>query len=644
MKKLILVILAIFYQFSFAQVHQSWNADLGGQILWQEVTPLGNLIVSTEKSLQGLDPETGKYLWSLGEFGGLPRNNYQNLSNSPLFSIKKGEFFYMINPFTGDVVFDSKKVGINDLKFQDVLFKANGVLIAGEKVGSKDPVLLMVDVTSGNVLWSKDEKFGSIVAINELSDEMFLLVTLFHNYKIESKTGNVIWQNATSKETAQMENMGALGNLMKNMAESMAEDMEIEIRFYKHPEKDIFILASQNERSSSMSSSDVVYYENSYYAYNISDGSMLWKDPITMNGLIGELVFHGDRVIILPDDGNRTKINMFDLNSQNGMWGKKGKGISIKGGVYNYIPTVKGYLIVTHTGSNDFLNVLDPKIGTLMFEKPVKVNGTVVGVVNVSKGLLYITSEEVNILDPANGTLLFDKSVSTTPSLTADKDDLLYVFDTKESVMKVIDKSQGSISTLSRSEIKFEGKEDPKGIELRDEGIFIHSEQNVAMVDYAGNLKFQNYFPAPKEPGLKRALMYAQAVRAAYIGANSYYASAQLKSIEDDVKAEDPVSGAIVEGFGEVYGQLGDAATDFAVRTFQQANARFKATAQGRDFLIILSRMNDDNLLIRVNKDTGKMEGSIDLGKDRTPEYAVDDVTGQVYLKTSLAEVVSYQL
>jgi len=644
MKKLFVVILTFIFHFSGAQVQQSWNADLGGQIIWQEVTPLGNLIICTDKSLQGLDPATGRYLWSLGEFGGVGRESYQNLQNSPLFSITRGENFYMINPFNGDIVFNSQSAGIYNLQFQDVLFRANGVLIAGERTGSKEPVLLMVDVSTGSILWSKEEKFGKIVAVNELSNDDFLLVTLFYNYKIKSNTGKVIWQNATSKETAQMENMGALGALMKNMAESMAEDMNIEMRFYRHPEKDLFILASQSEKTSSMSTSTMVTYESSYYAYNISDGSMLWKDPVIMNGLIGELVFHGDHVIVLPDNGNRTRINMFELKTQKGLWGKKGNGTSIKGGVYNYIPTERGYLIVTRTGTNDYLNVLDPNLGIMTFDKPVKVNGTVVGVVNIPKGLLYITTEEINILEPSSGSLLLDKSINTYPALTADQDNLIYAFDTREGVIKVVDKSSGNVKVLSRSEIKFEGKEIPRGIELRDLGIFIHSDQNVAMIDYDGNLKFQNYFPAPRESGLKRALMYAQAVRAAYIGANSYYASAQLKQVEDEVKAEDPVSGAIVEGFGKVYGELGDAATDFAVKTFQQANARFKATAQGRDFLIVLSRMNNDNLLIRVNKDTGKMEGSIDLGKDREPEYAVDDVTGQVYLKTSVAEVVSYQL
>ena len=644
MKRFVVIILFALCQFSFAQVEQSWNADLGGQILWQEVTPLGNLIVCTDRSLQGLDPESGRYLWSLGDFGGLPRESYQNLMNSPLFSITRGEYFYMVNPFNGDIVFNSEKAGIENLQFQDVLFKSNGILIAGEKRGSKEPVMMMVDVSSGGVLWTKDEKFGKIVAVNELSKDNFLMVTLFYNYKIESATGNVIWKNATSEETAKLENMGAFGSLMKNMAESMAEDMNIEMRFYRHPDMDLFVLATQQEKTTGMTSSTTVYYENTYYAYNISDGSMIWNKPVTMNGLIGELVFYGDQMIILPDDGNRTKINMYDLTTQDGKWGKKGNGISIKGGVYNYIPTEKGFLIVTRTGTNDYLNVLDPDQGIMTFEKPVKVDGTVVGVVNVPKGILYITSEEVNILDPVTGTLLFDKSVNTHPVLTAEAESKIYAFDTKEGVMKVIDKSSATVSTLSRSEINFEGKEIPRGVELRDQGIFIYSDQNVAMIDYEGNLKFQNYFPAPRESGLKRALMYAQAVRAAYIGANSYYACAQLKQVEDQVKAEDPVSGALVEGFGKVYGELGDAATDFAAQTFRQANARFKATAEGRNFLIVLSRMNDDNLLIRVNKDTGKMEGSIDLGKDREPEYAVDDITGQVYLKTSVAEVVSYQL
>ncbi|MCK5171074.1 MAG: hypothetical protein KAQ75_14445, partial [Bacteroidales bacterium] len=102
--------------------------------------------------------------------------------------------------------------------------------------------------------------------------------------------------------------------------------------------------------------------------------------------------------------------------------------------------------------------------------------------------------------------------------------------------------------------------------------------------------------------------------------------------------------GAIVEGFGQVYGELGDAASDFAKQSFQHANARFKATSEGRDFIIIFGKIEKDNVLLKVNKDMGEVEGTINLGKEKEPVYAVDDVTGQVFYKTNETQITSYKL
>jgi outer membrane protein assembly factor BamB len=48
----------------FAQVEVKWNTEVPTNILWQEVTALGNLIVSSRGGLIGLDAETGKIVWS----------------------------------------------------------------------------------------------------------------------------------------------------------------------------------------------------------------------------------------------------------------------------------------------------------------------------------------------------------------------------------------------------------------------------------------------------------------------------------------------------------------------------------------------------------------------------------------------------
>ena len=75
---------------------------------------------------------------------------------------------------------------------------------------------------------------------------------------------------------------------------------------------------------------------------------------------------------------------------------------------------------------------------------------------------------------------------------------------------------------------------------------------------------------------------------------------------------------------------------------FKRANARLKATTEGRDFMFIMSKKEKNVVLLKVSKLTGEVEGEIDLGKDREPIYAVDDITGQVYYQTSKTGLTSY--
>ena len=79
-----------------------------------------------------------------------------------------------------------------------------------------------------------------------------------------------------------------------------------------------------------------------------------------------------------------------------------------------------------------------------------------------------------------------------------------------------------------------------------EDGIFLHSDQNVAKVGFDGTIKFVEYYPAPRESGWKRALLIAEGIRAAYIGASSYYVSGAMAYAEEDVRAEDAVAGEIV--------------------------------------------------------------------------------------------------
>ena len=646
-KYLSLIILFALSTFTgFAQVDVKWTKELPADILWQEVTALGNLIVSSDNQLVGVDTETGEIRWSKHQYAGLYRETFNELPNSPFFTVATDNSLHLIDQLSGDEVFDSYKAGIGSIKDYFLLYNSDAILVAGIGVND-EPIMVSVKMSEGSVSWTMKEKFGRIIATTELGNNELLIITLFNNYKLNASTGTIIWKEANSEAAAQTDKLGALGDIMKALAENISEEMEFDLRYYRPANGDIFYLGSQQESQSSMTSSSgdpVINYTNVYSAFNINDGSLVWDDPLEVKGKLSQVIFLDNGILVLPNDGNRTKINLYDYKMHAGIWGKKGRGIAIKGGIYDYLDAGDGILLVSQTANKNFLNYLDPNTGTITFEKPVKVEGMVIGIVPLSNGILYITTESMNILDQASGTLKWSKSIMTTPQLTAEYDGKIFAFDSKSRLLKVVDMDNETVNELSSIQLKFEGKEVPRKLEVMDDGIFIHSDQNVAKFNYDGSLIFQEYYPAPREPGWKRALLYAEAVRGAYIGASSYYMSGTMAAVENEVRQEDAVAGEIVSQIGDAYGELGAQASSYASSAFKQANARKKATLSTRDFMLIMSKQEKAIQLLKVSKSTGQVEGSIDLGKDREPSYAVDDITGQVYYRTGNRTLTSYMV
>jgi DNA-binding beta-propeller fold protein YncE len=503
--------------------------------------------------------------------------------------------------------------------------------------------MLGVDLTNGGIAWRNEDDASRLVAAQELSDTESLIVTLFEIYRVETKTGTVKWKAPVSgKASAQLAKLGGLGTMLKQAADAQTEGMEFNVMFLLHAEKDAFVIGSE-EQNSSMSGSTTPTYSCNFMYYSLADGKELWKQPAQMNGRLSHAIVESDGLIVLPDNGLLTNINKFDFATATGQWGKKGRGTRIKGGVYRFVETPKGYLLITSTGNNNFINFLDPATGTLTFEKPVKINGEVVGTAAIASNIMYATSEETNILDPATGSLKFGKPVNAVASMIRENDEKIFLYDIKDGHIKTIDKTGGELSILTKTPIKFEGKESPSAMELRENGIFIHSSQNVALIGNEGQVVYQKFFPAPREPGITRALLYAQAVRAAYISAAASYASAAFTvAAEQSKQNNDQVGGAMLGAVGEGYGQLGSAAGAFAAESFKRANARKKASSSGRDFMVIMTQEAKETLLIKVNKNTGNTDGKISLGKDNTPVYTVDDVTGQVFLKSDKTNILSY--
>lgn len=626
-----------------AQVEKTWEKQLESPLVWQKVFSSGNYLTCTNTELASVNPETGKNNWILPQFEELPIGHFEELEGTSLLSINAHDNIYLLDPFSGEIKFDAKASGIKELSRKKMMVRSNNIFLAG-KNDADAPILLMVNLSDGKILWKLEEEFGSVISVNEISADEMLLVTIFNNYKIKVNDGAIVWKNSISEESAKLDQMGgALGAFVKDIANNVADQSNIKVNYYEHPLGEQFVIGiEQEEERETPDGKKTIVYSNVYHAFQMDNGTRLWSSPVEMKGKMSECAFIDNNFIVMPDDGSSTKINMFDLKTGAAKWGKKARGTKVKGGVVNHFVAEDKIIVVSNLRNKNMMYLINAENGAPAFKKPIKIAGKVQRTIKTDNGLLYITNYELNVLNPVDGSLLFENSISTSPALCIQKGDELFVFDTKEQQVKTINLKSGAVQLISKAPIQADGKEAFNKIELREKGVLLTSDQNIALVSYEGETVFNKYYPAPKQSNLKQALLYAQAARAMYIGAKAYSASAQLQQAAS--KTTNQQGSEFLSEVGDAYADYGTQASDFAFKSLAQAKERFKASSQGRDFVIILADTEDGNALLKVDKNTGEVLGDVNLGKEKEPKYTVDDVTGQIFKLGNKSRISSYKL
>src|SRR2546428_6843433 len=62
----------------------AWTLRMKGDVRWQQVTPAGILLASTDAALSGGDIERGQVAWEKPELGGVPADSGRLVAGSPL--------------------------------------------------------------------------------------------------------------------------------------------------------------------------------------------------------------------------------------------------------------------------------------------------------------------------------------------------------------------------------------------------------------------------------------------------------------------------------------------------------------------------------------------------------------------------------
>ena len=644
----------------------AWTLKLKGDIRWQQVTPAGALLVSTDDALSGVEIERGVVAWEKPELGGLPADSVRMVEGSLLMEAARPGLLVIFDPVTGAAVFDSRRPGLGQIVTRRVLPQSGTLLVHGRAAGAGagSSVVALYDLVTGEQRWANPALFeqtdpkkkglgglmqGLVRAASEATalevlqagPDMIVVHTLMGLRALDARTGAVRWSAALPTARA--------GNPARH------------VRLYPSLNKPDRIYVSFDDR---------------LMAYRLADGQAVWSKPATVEGWVHDIVEHPDGIVILPESppANQATGNVRIVNGvvQTGLNVARyedgttiaGKPLRMRGTVTDAMIVGGSAVLAVDAESRTFVNVLDVATATVRLKKDVKIKGQLAyaELTPGGGGLLYIsrpdaaTNAEVNVIDLATGEPKFKGAIESGKPLSSGdynaaryalhhvvEGTTLYVFASHDHRLYAIDRNAGTFRALG-GEIKLQGGEDPVDMEIRPAGIVLIAPQNLVVVARDGQVKQQVYYPAPQLPGLLRALYRINAMRAGLYGAAaSAYGDAFAQASRT---ATDSNARRITGQLATAYSQGGAQLTGYSHQAAALASKRFRAslTVPGSVFMLTRAPEGNGNVLLQIDKDSGQPRARVDLGKEREPVYAVDDVAGMLFLRTASGTLVGYRL
>ena len=629
----------------------AWTVRLSGDIRWQQVTPAGALLVSTDGALAGVDIERGQISWQKPELGGLPVDSVRAIENSLLMEAAKPGLSLIFDPVTGTVLFDSRKLTLTKVVTRRVLPQSGTLLVHGQRA-SGPPLIALYDLSTGTQRWVSESLFqqtgpkkgglgglmqnvvraaasATNLEVLQAGPDVIVVYTLMGLRALDAKSGAIRWT-----ASLQMARSGTFPH---------------KVLLYQSVQKPDRIYVSYDER---------------LMAYRISDGQPLWAKPATVNGWIRDIVQHPKGIIMLTEGppagqatGNVRIVNGVVQTAMNVARYEDGttiadKPLKMRGDVVNALITGDAAVLAVDADSKTYVNVLNVATATLRLQKDVKIKGLLDYAELTPAGLLYIsrsdasTNGEVNVIDLTSGEPKYQDAIEggkNSVILHAIDGGTLYVYANKDRHLYAVNRQDGAYRALG-PEITLQGNEDPTAMELRPGGIVLASSQNLVVLGRDGQIKQQTYHPAPQLPGLLRALYRIQSVRAGLYGAAaSAYGDAFAQASR---QSSDTTAKYVYNQLATAYTQGGAQLQGYSSQASALASKRFKATLTAPSSVFMLTRApeGNGNVLLQIDKDSAQPRARVNLGKEREPVYAVDDIAGMLFLQTTLGTLVGYRL
>src|SRR6266487_6233717 len=406
----------------------AWTLKMKGDIRWQQVTPAGALLVSTDGALAGVDIERGQVTWEKPELGGLPADSVRMVEGSLLMEAARPGLLLVFDPVTGGVVFDSRRLNLTQVVTRRVLPQSGSLLVHGRRA-SGPPVVALYDLATGGQRWVSESLFQQTEArrgglgglmqglvraasgatelqVLQAGPDVIVVNTLMGLRALDAKTGTVRWSATLPTARA--------GNPARR------------VQLYPSIDKPDRIYVSFDDR---------------LMAYALADGHALWAKPPTIDGWVHDIVQHPAGIIILPESppaneatGNVRIVNGVVQTGLNVARYDDGttiaeKPLRMRGTVTSALITGGSAVLAVDAESRTFVNVLDVATATVRLKKDVKIKGQLDYAELTPAGLLYIsrpdpaTNAEVNIIDLGTGEQKFKDAIESGKPWGGNPDD-----------------------------------------------------------------------------------------------------------------------------------------------------------------------------------------------------------------------------
>jgi len=394
----------------------AWTINVNGNIRWQQITPAGALLVSTDTTLAAVDIDRGRVAWQNPELGGLAADSIQPVEGSLLMEAKRQGLLMIFDPVTGAVIFDSRKLDLTQVATRRVLPQSGTLLVHGQRAAGP-PVVGLYDLVSGQQLWvneslftqgePKRRGFGALMQgltqlaagsteleVLQAGPDMIVVHTIMGLRALDARTGTLKWS-----ATLPAARMGSPAR---------------HVRLYPSLDKSNRLYVS---------------FDDSLMAYNLLDGQALWNKPAKIDGRIRDIVQHPAGIVMLPEappqgeaTGNVRIVNGIVQTGLNVARYEDGttlapKPIRMHGNVIDAMIVGNAVVLAVDAESRTFVNVLDVPSASLRLKKDAKIKGQLDYAELTPMGLLYVSrpdatiNAEVNLIDLETGEPRFKEAI-----------------------------------------------------------------------------------------------------------------------------------------------------------------------------------------------------------------------------------------